>query len=51
MAVEAVAAVALALAGLWLVLQPLLRPRPSAGPRVRAAGSGGDAQGNGAGGP
>jgi hypothetical protein len=30
MAVEAVAAVAPALAVLWLVLQPLLRPRPSA---------------------
>ncbi len=30
MAVEALAAVALALAVLWLVLQPLLRPRPSA---------------------
>jgi len=33
MAVEALAAVALALAVLWLVLQPLLRPRPSADQR------------------
>ena len=50
MAGEALAAVLVGIAALWLVLQPLIRPRPSAAVAFRAARSGGDAQGSGPGG-